>query len=212
MIVGQKSPSRFNGFVLHIPKPLRRLITFLPKYTGLRSGVSDIGMRSRPAEKLTGINIAGQSAMRNTAQIVNTSGIWAAIKARSSGALAKWESAGRRWAISFGLIGFDGCADKRTSRCARGRADRCTAYITSGGSADDRAGCRAITRPLTGWRIARSESQRGQSKPRNDCEMIFLHSPCVAQPCYDASVASQIQKFFNNWVRTRPAFSNLLRT
>ena len=191
MIVGQKSPSRFNGFVLHIPKPLKRLITFLPNYTGLKSGVnyflpnhtglksgvSDIGMRSRPAEKLTGINIAGQSAMRNTAQIVNTSGVWAAIKARSSGALAKWESAGRRWAISFGLIRFDRCADERTSRRARGRADSCTAHVTSGGSADDRAGCRAITRPFTGWRIARSESQCGQSKPRNDCEMIFLHSP-----------------------------------
>lgn len=115
--------------------------------------------------------------MRDAAQIVNASSVWAAIKARSSGALPERESAGRRWAISFGLIGFDGCADKRTSRCARGRADGSTANVTSGGSADDRAGGSAVTRPLTGWRITRSESQCGESKPRNDCEMIFLHSP-----------------------------------
>ena len=75
MILCQKRPSRFNGFLLHILKPLKRLITFLqnntglksgvnyllPRHTaaGLKSGVNDIGARSRPTEKLTGINIAG---------------------------------------------------------------------------------------------------------------------------------------------------------
>jgi hypothetical protein len=73
--------------------------------------------------------------MRHTAQIVNASGVWAAIKARSSGALTEREPAGGRWAIRFGLIRFDGCADKRASGRARGRADSCAAYVTSGGSA-----------------------------------------------------------------------------
>jgi len=114
--------------------------------------------------------------MRHTAQIVNASSVRAAIKARSSGALPERKSAGRRWAISFGLIGFDGCADKCTSRSTRRGADGRPAHITSGGSANDRPGRRSVTRPLTGWRITRSESQRSQSKPRNDCEMIFLHS------------------------------------
>ena len=117
--------------------------------------------------------------MRDAAQIVNAAGVRATIKARSSGALPERESAGGRWAISFGLIRFDRSADKRTSRCARGRADGRATHVTSGGSADDRPGRSAVTRPLTGWRITRSESQCGQSKPRNDCEMIFLHSPQV---------------------------------
>ena len=97
--------------------------------------------------------------MWHAAQIVNAAGIWAVVKARSSGALSKWKSAGRRWAISFGLIGFDGRADKRTSCRARGRTDGCAAYITSGSSADDRAGGSAVTRSFTGRRITRRESQ-----------------------------------------------------
>jgi hypothetical protein len=47
--------------------------------------------------------------------------------------------------------------------------------MSSGGTANDCAGCRADAGPLTDWRLTRTQNKRAYREDRNRCEKIPRH-------------------------------------
>src|SRR5438046_8207720 len=107
--------------------------------------------RLRFSKKSAGVDIASQSARRNTAKIVNATGVRAVVETGRPSPTPEWKTAWRRRTITRGLILFDGRPDERAGRGTCGSADGCTADITCRCTANDRSGRSTYSGPLTNW-------------------------------------------------------------
>ena len=137
----------------------------------------------RSPEQLAGVDVAGQSARRNTAQIVRTSGVRAEENSRSPGWSAERITSRWRRTVFAGTVFLNGVTDERASGSADGGADEgASATASTGDVANDRAGARAGRGALASRRIAGIKPESGERNAANNCEKLLVHSRSLTSP------------------------------
>src|ERR1051325_7701854 len=124
----------------------------------------------RSAEQLPSIDVASQTARRNSAQIVNASSVGTAEHARISGRPRQRITSGRRRSVFTRAIFLDRMTDQRAGCGSDGGTDNRAPSATAPGEVtNDRAGARASRSSLTSRRVARVQTERREQTATNNC-------------------------------------------
>src|SRR5262249_27777117 len=124
---------------------------------------------------------------------VNASSVGTPIHARSARGSRDWIASRRRRTILASAIFLDRMPDQRAGRGTNCRSDGCAPRTASSESADNRTRTCARCGTLTGWRIARAQTEASDQYPSYHRKNCFRHNDLFVRPLNRA-----IEKMFRS--------------
>ena len=109
----------------------------------------------RPSEQPAVIDIARETAVWNSTQIVDSPGVRTVVETGTTGVTSEWETTWRWRTVPCCFFLRDRAANERAAGCADGRADGCALHMSRRCAANNRTGSRAIAGALSGIRVTR---------------------------------------------------------